>query len=158
VTEHETGRPFDSWMREIGIPRENVHAPDNLGASPASGTFRLDGVILAPCSMSSAGAIASGAGTNLVHRAAQVALKEGWTLAIVPRETPLSLISLRSLCALAESGAIVIPACPAFYHLPRDMDDMIDFVVAKILDRFSVPHDLGMRWEGMKREDALLRE
>ena len=156
VTKHETGRTFEAWLRDIGIPPENVHEPGNLAAPPASGTFRLDAVILAPCSMSSVGAIASGVVSNLAHRAAQVALKEGRPLALVPRETPLSLLSLRSLCALSEAGAIIIPACPAFYHLPQSMDDMIDFVVAKILDRLSIPNDLGMKWEGMKDEDALL--
>jgi 4-hydroxy-3-polyprenylbenzoate decarboxylase len=158
VTEHETGRSFDTWVREIGIPRENVHAPGNLAAPPASGTFRLDAAIIAPCSMSSAGAIASGGGSNLVHRAALVALKEGWPLALVPRETPLSLLSLRCLCTLAEAGAIVIPASPAFYQLPQSMDDMIDFVIAKILDRFSIPHNLDMKWKGMKREHSPMSE
>jgi 4-hydroxy-3-polyprenylbenzoate decarboxylase len=96
--------------------------------------------------MDSAGAIASGAGTNLVHRAASVALKEGRPLIIVPRETPLSLIALRNLTALAEAGAVILPASPAFYQKPATIDELVDFITGRILDRLGVENDLNDRW------------
>jgi 4-hydroxy-3-polyprenylbenzoate decarboxylase len=96
--------------------------------------------------MATAGAIASGAGTNLVHRAASVALKEGRRLIMVPRETPLSLIALRSLTALAEAGAVILPASPAFYQKPATIDELVDFVAGRILDRLGVENGLYGRW------------
>ena len=149
VTEHETGRPFESWIAGMGIPEKNIYAADDLAALPASGTFKLDATIIAPCSMSSIGAIAAGISMNLIHRAAQVSLKEGRPLVLVPRETPLSLPALRNLCSLAEAGAAILPACTAFYQVPQTMDDMIDFVVGKILDRLSVPHGIDTAWKGL---------
>lgn len=150
VMEEETGRPFSSWAAEMGLPNERVYSPGDLGALPASGSFKLDGTVIAPCSMSSAGAIASGVSVNLIHRAAQVALKEGRPLVLVPRETPLSLPALRNLASLAEAGAAILPACPAFYHAPQTMEDLIDFVTGKILDRLSVDHPLDTSWKGLK--------
>ena len=148
VLEHETGRPFAAWAAELGLPGKNIYAPEDMGALPASGSFKLDGTVVAPCSMSSAGAIASGTCLNLIHRAALTAMKEGRQLVLVPRETPLSLIHLRNLTALAEAGAAVLPACPAFYHSPQNMDDMIDFIVGKILDRLSITHNINTSWRG----------
>ena len=149
VLEQETNMAFAAWMAKLDFSRSNVHHPDDLGAPPASGSFRFDAAIVAPCSMNSIGAIASGVSGNLIHRAGQVALKEGWPLLLVPRETPLSLINLRNLTALAEAGAIILPASPAFYHAPQNMDDMINFVVGKILDRLSVAHDFNTIWKGL---------
>jgi 4-hydroxy-3-polyprenylbenzoate decarboxylase len=149
VLEQETGRPFTSWMTELGFDEKNVYAPEDLGALPASGSFRLDGTIVAPCSMSSIGAIVSGISLNLIHRAAHAALKEGRPLVLVPRETPLSLPSLRNMTALSEAGAVILPACPAFYNAPQNMDDLIDFVVGKILDRLSIAHNLNTSYKGM---------
>jgi len=148
--EEETGKAFASWIAELRISTENIYAPENMGAFPASGSFRLDGTVIAPCSINSIGAIASGISLNLIHRCAHVALKEGRPLVITPRETPLSLPVLRNLCTLAEAGAAIVPACPAFYHAPKSMDDMIDFVVGKILDRLSVTHNLDTSWRGLK--------
>jgi 4-hydroxy-3-polyprenylbenzoate decarboxylase len=148
--EEETGKSFASWSAELGLPAENIYAPENMGALPASGSFKLDGTVIAPCSVSSIGAIASNISLNLIHRSAQVALKEGRPLVLVPRETPLSLPVLRNLCTLAEAGAAVLPACPAFYHAPQNIDDLIDFVVGKILDRLSVAHNFGTAWRGLK--------
>lgn len=148
--EEETGRPFASWIAELGLPAENIYAPENMGALVSSGSFKLDGTVIVPCSVSSIGAIASGISLNLIHRCAQVALKEGRPLALVPREMPLSLPALRNLCTLAEAGAAILPACPAFYHAPQNMDDLIDFVVGKILDRLSVSHNIGTPWRGLK--------
>jgi len=148
--EEETGRSFASWSAELGLSEKNIYAPENMGALPASGSFKLDGTVIAPCSVSSIGAIVSGISLNLIHRCAQVALKEGRPLVLAPRETPLSLPVLRNLCTLAESGAAVLPACPAFYHAPKNMNDLIDFVVGKILDRLSVAHDFDNSWRGLK--------
>ena len=150
VLEQETGRSFDSWAEELKFPKKNIYPPEDLGALPASGSFKLDGTIIAPCSMNSIAAIASGISLNLIHRAAHSALKEGRPLLLVPRETPLSLPALRNLCALAEAGAAILPACPAFYHAPQSMDDLIDFTVAKILDRLSVTHNFDTAWKGLK--------
>ena len=154
VTEQETGRSFASWTAEMGLPAENVYAPEDLGARPASGSFKLDGTIVAPCSMSSIGAIASGISLNLIHRAAQATLKEGRPLILVPRETPLSLPALRNLCTLAEAGAVILPACPAFYHAPQSMDDLLDFITGKILDRLCITHNYYASWEGLKSTTA----
>jgi len=106
--------------------------------------------VIAPCSTSNIGAIASGISLNLIHRSAHVALKEGRPLLLVPRETPLSLPVLRNLCTLAEAGASILPACPAFYHAPQSMDELINFVVGKILDRLSVVHNFNIAWKGLK--------
>jgi len=148
VFETETGLTVDAWISGIGLPKDRVHAPDNLAAPPSSGSWQLDGTVIVPCSMSTIGAVASGATTNLVHRAAAVALKEGRTLVLVPRETPWSLVDLRNLTALAEAGAAILPACPGFYHHPATIDDIVNFVAGKILDRLGVGHGLFDRWEG----------
>jgi 4-hydroxy-3-polyprenylbenzoate decarboxylase len=149
VIKEETGREFSDWTAEWGIPGDRVYDAADLAARPASGSFRLRGTVIAPCSMHSAGAIASGLSLNLVHRAGLVALKEGWPLVVVPRETPLSLPDLRNLTALAEAGAAIVPASPAFYHKPRHIDDLVDFVVGKVLDRLAVEHSLFTRWKGL---------
>ena len=150
VIEQETEKVFSLWVKELRISKENIYDPKNLGALPASGSFKLSGTIIVPCSINSIGIIASGASFNLIHRAAQVALKEGYPLLLVPRETPLSLLAIRNLCTLSESGAIILPASPAFYHKPKSIDDIIDFVVGKILDRLSISHNLNTKWEGLK--------
>lgn len=148
VAERETGRSFGEWVNDLGIPPERIYSPDDLGAPVASGSFRLDGTVVVPCSMSSIGAIASGVCLNLIHRAALACLKEGRPLILVPRETPLSLPDLRNLTALAEAGAAILPASPAFYHIPQNIEDMVDFIAGKILDRLSIGHDLYARWKG----------
>jgi 4-hydroxy-3-polyprenylbenzoate decarboxylase len=148
VTERETGRSFGDWMKELGIPPERIYAPDDLGSPPASGSFPLDGVVVVPCSMSSIGAIASGICLNLIHRAALICLKEGRPLVLVPRETPFSLPDLRNLTSLAEAGAAILPASPAFYYMPKGIEDLADFIAGKILDRLSLAHDLYPRWKG----------
>ena len=148
VMAEETGKDFDFWMAELGLSPDMVYAPDDLAAPPASGSFALDGTVIAPCTMSSAGAIASGVCLNLLHRAALVSLKEGRPLILAIRETPLSLVDLRNLSALAEAGAAILPCSPAFYHSPERIDDLINFVVGKILDRLKVKHNLYPPWEG----------
>jgi 4-hydroxy-3-polyprenylbenzoate decarboxylase len=149
VLKTETGRSSDSWMTELKVPPENVYESQDLMALPASGSFKPDGTIIVPCSISSIGAIAGGISLNLIHRSAEAALKEGRPLVLVPRETPLSLPALKNLCALSEAGAVILPACPAFYHAPQSMDDLINFIVGKIFDRLSIAHNLGTEWKGL---------
>jgi len=147
VFETETGLSLDAWLDGLGFPRDRLYDPADMAAPPSSGSWRLDGTVVVPCSMSSLGAIASGATTNLVHRAAVVALKEGRRLVLAPRETPLSLVDLRNMTSLAEAGAAIVPACPGFYHRPATIDELVDFVAGKILDRLGA--DCGEGRDGL---------
>ena len=112
----------------------------------ASGSFLTGGMAVCPCSMGTVSAIAHGSSSNLIQRAADVTLKEKRKLVVVPRETPLGLVQLKNLVLLAEAGAVVLPAMPAFYTRPRSVADMVDFVVARVCDQLGVPHDLVRRW------------
>ncbi|MEI6740410.1 MAG: flavin prenyltransferase UbiX [Gemmatimonadaceae bacterium] len=116
------------------------------GAAPASGSARTGGMVVCPCSMGTVSAIAHGTSRSLVERAADVTLKERRRLILVPRETPLSLIHLENLTQVTRAGAIVIPAAPGFYHRPTSINELVDFMVARILDHLDVPHQLGKRW------------
>lgn len=118
----------------------------DLMAGPASGTFRAEATVVCPCSMKTVAAIAAGLGDNLLTRAADVALKEGWPLLLVPREAPFSAIHLENLLRLARAGAIVIPASPPFYPHPKTIDDLVDFMVQKILDRLGLEYPDAYRW------------
>lgn len=146
VIEEETGKSFSEWVDSLGLNPHHVYDSEDLAAAPSSGSFPFDGTIIVPCSMNSAGCIASGISGNLIHRAALVALKESRPLLLVPRETPLSLIDLKNLSVLAEAGAAIIPASPAFYHKPTSVDELIDFIAGKILDRLGINHTLFKRW------------
>jgi polyprenyl P-hydroxybenzoate/phenylacrylic acid decarboxylase-like protein len=128
-----------------------VHAPGDFAASVSSGSFVTAGMVVAPCSMGTLAAIAHGMTPSLVARAAGVTLKERRRLVLVPRETPLSLIHLRNLVAVAEAGATVLPPMPAFYAMPESIDDVVAHTVGKILDQFGIGHDLFRRWTGAKR-------
>ena len=112
----------------------------------ASGSFLTGGMAVCPCSMGTVSAIAHGSSGNLIHRAADVHLKEQRKLVVVPRETPLGLVQLKNLVLLAEAGAVVLPAMPAFYTRPRNVADMVDFVVARVCDQLGVEHGLVRRW------------
>ena len=125
-----------------------VFADDDRGAKPASGSQRTGGMVVCPCSMGTVAAIAAGASRSLVERAADVTLKEGRKLIVVPREAPLSLIHLRNLTAIAEAGAVVLPAAPGFYHRPTKVGELVDFVVQRILDQLGVEIDIARRWGG----------
>ena len=126
----------------------SCHPCGDVGASIASGSFRTLGMLVIPCSMSTVAKIANGLSSDLLERAADVQLKERRKLVIVPRESPLSLIHLRNLATLAEAGAQIVPAIPAWYHQPQTIDDLVDFVVARALDQFDIDHNLIQRWEG----------
>lgn len=126
------------------------YAPDDLFAPPASGTSVPDATVISPASVSTMGNIANGTGTNLLHRVADVALKERRRLVILEREMPYSLVHLRNMAAITEAGGVVVSAAPGFYNHPQTMDDLIDFVVGKVLDVMGVGHELVERW-GHKR-------
>jgi 4-hydroxy-3-polyprenylbenzoate decarboxylase len=121
---------------------------DNLAAKPASGSNKQAGMIVVPCSMGTLGAISSGAGTNLIHRAADVCLKEGRKLVLVPRETPYNAIHLENMLRLARAGARILPASPGFYHKPNTIEELVDHLVFRILDQFDVPHSRKTQWTG----------
>lgn len=120
----------------------------DYAAAISSGSFLTMGMVIAPCSMSTLGAIASGLTTNLLVRAADVTLKEGRRLVLVPRETPLSLIHLRNMVTVTEAGAVVLPPTPAFYHNPKSVDELLAQTVGKVLDQFGIVHSLFERWRG----------
>jgi flavin prenyltransferase len=126
------------------------YAPDDLFAPPASGTSVPDATVIAPASVSTLGNVANGTGTNLVHRVADVALKERKKLVILEREMPYSLVHLRNMVSITEAGGIVVPAAPGFYNHPETLEDLIDFVVGKVLNAMEVGHKLVERW-GHKR-------
>lgn len=124
----------------------SVFDDSDRGAAPASGSARSSGMVVCPCSMGTVSAIAHGSSRSLVERAADVALKERRKLLLVPRETPLSLVHLENLTAVTRAGATVIPAAPGFYHKPSGIPDLVDFIVARILDHLDIEHDVGRRW------------
>ncbi len=141
---------INEWL---GLPRDSnliqLQRLDNLAARPSSGSHRQDGMVVVPCSMGTLGAIAAGLSSNLIHRAADVTLKEGRRLVLVPRETPLNAIHLENMLRLARAGAHIIPASPGFYHRPETIEALVDHLVFRILDHLSVPHSDGSRWKGI---------
>jgi 4-hydroxy-3-polyprenylbenzoate decarboxylase len=137
-----------AWLGE-GAARVRAYPADAVEAPPSSGTSLGGGAVLCPCSMGTLARVAIGFSSNLVERAADVALKEGRRLILVPRETPLSAIHLENMLRLAHLGAVVLPAMPGFYHRPRSLDDLVQHVVGKILDRLGVENQVGARWKGL---------
>lgn len=128
------------------------HGCDDFTSALASGSFPTAGMVVCPCSMATLGHIASGAGTNLIHRAADVHLKEGRKLILVTRETPLSLIHIENMARVARAGGVILPACPAFYHGAETVADLVDFVVSRILDRLGIENELVRRWNVKNKE------
>lgn len=121
----------------------------DIGAQIASGSAMTKGMVIIPCSMSTLSGIACGASNNLVERAADVMLKEKRPLIVVPRETPLNTIHLRNMLTLAEAGASIVPAMPAFYHQPESINDLADFIAGRVLDLLQIEHNLFNRWKGL---------
>lgn len=125
-----------------------VFDDDDRGAAPASGSALSRGMVICPCSMGTLSAVAMGSSRSLIERAADVTLKERRKLVLVTRETPLSTIHLGNMLRVAGAGAVVMPAAPGFYHRPREVGDLVDFVVARVLDQLEIQHQLGKRWSG----------
>ncbi|MEO0489116.1 MAG: flavin prenyltransferase UbiX [Cyanobacteria bacterium J06659_2] len=139
------------WREQAGVPQQGTlrcHPWSDVGANIASGSFKTQGMVIMPCSMSTVGKLAAGLSSDLLERAADVQLKEGKPLVLVPRETPLSVIHLRNLVILAEAGARIVPAIPAWYHQPQTILDLVDFVVARALDQLGLDCVPLNRWEG----------
>ena len=141
---------LDLGRSELEAYGDVVHADRDIGASIASGSFRTDGMIVAPCSMRTLAAIATGVTDNLVTRAADVALKERRRLVLLARETPLGLVHLRNMVTVTEMGAVVFPPVPAFYARPEGLDAMVDQTVGRVLDLFDLDSPLVRRWSGVK--------
>ena len=151
LLETETGIMDDAALRKAtggDWSSITVYPDDDRGAKPASGSHRTRGMVVCPCSMGTVAAIAMGTSRSLVERAADVTLKERRKLILVPRETPLSLIHLRNLTAVTEAGATIIPAAPGFYHRPTSIDQLVDFIVQRILDQLDLDFPLAERWGG----------
>jgi flavin prenyltransferase len=140
----------DAWRAQIGASAWDEHVAvfddGDRGAAPASGSARNRGMVICPCSMGTISAISQGTSRSLVERAADVALKERRTLVLVPRETPYSAIHLENMLRLTRAGAVVLPASPGFYHRPAEIGELVDFVVARVLDHLGVAHSIGRRW------------
>lgn len=138
----------DYSVRHVeGLPSHNYRIND-IAAPPSSGSYLNDGMIVMPCSMKSLAGIAMGYEDNLLIRAAAVTLKENRKLVLVPRETPLTTIHLENMLKVANAGAVIVPAMPGFYHKPKSVDDIVDYMVGKVLDIFGVEHELYRRWNG----------
>jgi 4-hydroxy-3-polyprenylbenzoate decarboxylase len=138
LQEKAGGRAWDDFV--------TLYDSEDRGAAPASGSARTRGMIICPCSMGTLAAVAAGTSRSLVERAADVTLKERRPLIMVVRETPLSAIHLENMLRLTRAGAVVLPAAPGFYNSPRGIPDLVDFVVARVLDHVGVEHSLGRRW------------
>ncbi len=139
---HHEGPPEDVLLAHFAV----LHDPSNLAAPPASGSWLHSGMIICPCSMATLGAIACGAGSHLVHRAADVTLKEGRPLILVPRETPLTEIHLRNLLRVRRAGAIIMPPCPGFYQHPRTIADLTAIFARRVLDQLGLSLPDSSRW------------
>jgi 4-hydroxy-3-polyprenylbenzoate decarboxylase/2,5-furandicarboxylate decarboxylase 2 len=149
------GHELGLQRREIEAMANVVHNVRDIGAAVASGSFRCDGMAIAPCSMRTLAAIATGLADNLITRAADVMLKERRKLVLMVRETPLNLIHLRNMTTATEAGAIVLPPVPAFYNHPRTVDDIVNHTVGRVLDLFDTDHDgLVGRWQGLRPEHS----
>ncbi|PLZ89789.1 flavin prenyltransferase UbiX [Fischerella thermalis] len=142
------------WRQQAGVETRGklrCHPWGDVGANIASGSFRTLGMIVIPCSMSTVAKLAAGLSSDLLERAADVQLKEGRKLVLVPRETPFSLIHLRNLTTLAETGVRIVPAIPAWYHNPQTIEDLVDFVVARALDQLDIDCIPIQRWQGSEQ-------
>lgn len=140
LREHVGGAAWDRWVTE--------YSDGDRGAAPASGSALNAGMVICPCSMGTLSAIATGSSRSLIERAADVALKERRKLVLLTRETPLSAIHLENMLRVTQAGAVVMPAAPGFYHQPTRIEELVDFMVARVLDHVGVEHSLGRRWDG----------
>ncbi|GAB6095811.1 UbiX family flavin prenyltransferase [Desulfatiferula olefinivorans] len=154
VLKHECGIDvdrIDAALRLQGFERHeraslSVLDENDFFTPPASGSFRHDGMVIAPCTMGTLGALAAGLSGNLIQRAADVCLKEKRPLILLPRETPLSVIHLDNMLTLSRAGAVILPPCPSFYTAPQTIDELVDTVTARILDHLGLPQALVTPW------------
>lgn len=154
VIAHELGQQLDLddfqpdvlWDGSRDFAKLHYHEYNDFMAPIASGSFLTGGMAVCPCSGSTLSAVVHASGRNLIHRAADVHLKEGRPLVLVPRETPLSVLQLQNMTRAAEAGAVVLPASPGWYHGVRELGDLVDFIVARVLDQLGVAHSLVRRW------------
>ena len=153
VFKYELSLDLKLWISELNYPNVKLEDNQNLFAGVASGSHGFDAVIVMPCSMGTLAEISHGLSRNLLCRAADVALKEGRKLIIVPRETPFNTIHLENMCRLSKVGATIIPAMPGFYHHPQTLEDLVDFVVGKVLSYLNIEHQLFNKWEDTHYED-----
>lgn len=144
-TASETAKKIQKYFSSRAI---KYYSEDNLEAPPSSGSLITDGMLIVPCSMKTLSGIAHGYANTLIERAADVTLKEGRSLLLAPRETPLSAIHLENMLRLARLGVRILPPIPAFYHRPKNINNIVDFVVGKILDNLGIGHNLFKRWKG----------
>ncbi|MDP6343257.1 MAG: UbiX family flavin prenyltransferase [Alphaproteobacteria bacterium] len=148
--EHETTVTVEDLRRLA----DATYSPGDMGAKVSSGSFHTEGMVIVPCSMRSVAAIAHGTGEHLVHRAADVILKERRRLVLVAREMPLNEVHLENMLKLTRMGVTILPPVPAFYNQPESLDDMVDHIVMRILDQFEISRNLAERWDGQMRNRA----
>lgn len=153
VFKYELSLDLKLWINDLNYPNVKLENNQNLFAGVASGSYGFDAVIIMPCSMGTLAEISHGLSRNLLSRAADVALKEGRKLIIVPRETPFNTIHLENMYRLSKVGATIIPAMPGFYHHPQTLEDLVDFVVGKVLSYLKIEHHLFKTWEDTTYED-----
>jgi 4-hydroxy-3-polyprenylbenzoate decarboxylase len=146
VIEHE----LKTSKKDLEELAHHTYSVDGLDAPFMSGSFQTDGMIIIPCTMKTLAGIVHGYSDNLILRAADVTLKERRKLVVVPRETPLNIVHLRNMLEAAKLGVFLVPAMPAYYHKPKRIDDLVDFVVGKVLDCLGLEHKLFQRWTGVK--------
>lgn len=151
--EHET--PYT--IKQVRALASVYHNSANMAAEISSGSFITDGMVVIPCSMRTLGAIATGYGEHLVHRAADVVLKERRRLVLVVRESPLSELHLENMLKLTRAGVSIVPPMPAFYNHPKSIDDIVDHVVARVLDQFDIPTRFAKRWDGKMKMTSELK-
>ena len=142
ILEHETNYSFNDLKKKVDFCYDN----SDLFAGPASGSFQLDAIVVCPCSMKTLSAIANGYGDTLTSRSASCFLKEERKIILVIRETPLNLPGIKNMLSAKESGATILPAMPGFYHMPKKIDDLVDFVIGKIFDQLKIGHSFFKRW------------
>lgn len=140
---------LDIGLKYLAKLATYVYNVNDLGASVSSGSFKTDGMAIIPCTMKTLAGVASGYSDNLILRAADVTIKEGRKLVVVPRETPLSVIHLSNMLKMAKIGVAIIPAMPSFYNKPKHIEELVDYIVGKVLDQFSIEHQLFKRWKGL---------